>query len=143
MIRKHAFPLLVFFAAMGIVAALYGLKQHFAEVGTSACNVSQTFNCDIVNKGEYSEIMGFPVAGIGLVGYLMILVVAFFYRKERDPMVGKLLIAFTAGGVLFSLYLTYLEAFVILAWCLICLASLSAISGTLFTSLILTREKRP
>lgn len=141
MIRKHAFALLLLFTLGGVLASLYGLKQHFAVVGTSACNVSTTFNCDLVNKSAYSEVFGFPVAGIGLVGYLMIGAVALFYRKERDPMVGKLLIALAAGGVLFSLYLTYLEAFVILAWCLICLASLSAIVGTLLTGFMVTREK--
>ena len=141
MIKKYAHVLLWMFVTAGVLASLYGLKQHSAEIGTSACNVSQTFNCDLVNKSDYSEILGFPVAGIGLVGYLMIGAVAFFYRKEKDPMVGKLLLAATVGGVLFSLYLTGIEAFVLHAWCLICLASLSSIVGALLTSYLVTREK--
>lgn len=141
MIRKHAYKFLLFFVAAGILASLYGLKQHYAAVGASACNVNQTFNCDLVNKSAYAEIYGFPVAGIGLIGYLMLGAVAIFYRKEKDPTIGKALLVLAAGGLLFSLYLTYLEAFVILAWCLICLASLAAIVGVLATGFMLTQEK--
>ncbi len=141
MIKKNAYVFLGFFVTAGILASLYGLKQHSAEIGTSACNVSQTFNCDLVNKSDYSEVAGFPVAGIGLVGYLMMGVVALFYRKEKDPTVGKILLAMTGGGFLFSLYLTGIEAFVLHAWCLICLASLSSITGLLLTGWLVTREK--
>lgn len=129
MIRKNAYAFLLFFAAAGLLVSLYALKQHYAELGGSACNVSATFNCDLVNRGPYGAILGFPVAGIGLVGYLMIAVTAMHFSKSRDPFVGKLLLLLLAGGLAFSAYLTYLEAFVIRAWCLVCLASLSSIVG--------------
>lgn len=129
MIKKYAYAFLLFFAAAGLLISLYALKQHYAPLGTSVCNVGGAFSCDLVNKGPYGEIAGFPVAAIGLIGYLMIAVVAMQFSKTKDPVLGKSLLALLAGGMAFSLYLTSLEAFVIRAWCLICLGSLSSVTG--------------
>ncbi len=140
MIRKHTRAFLFFFIVGGLLAAGYGLQHHYAPVGTAVCNVSRRFNCDIVNKSAYSEILGFPVAGIGLIGYLMMGVIAFMNRKDRDRTLDIALVALAAGGVVFSLYLTYIEAFVLYTWCLICLGSLSSIIGVLLTSVMLLKE---
>ena len=129
MIRKYAYAFLLFFVAAGLAVSLYALKQHYAPLGGGACNVSATFNCDLVNRGPYGEIFGFPVAGLGVIGYVMMGILAIHFSKTKDPVIGKALLALLAGGLAFSLYLTYLEAFVIYAWCLICLASFSSVLG--------------
>lgn len=129
MIRKNAYAFLMFFTVAGFLVSLYAIKQHYGPLGTGACNLNATFNCDLVNHGPYAEIAGFPVAAIGLIGYLMMGAVAMQFSKTKDPVLGKTMLALFAGGVAFSLYLSALEAFVIGAWCLICLASLSSIIG--------------
>lgn len=129
MIRKYHYAFLMFFIASGFLVSLYALKQHYAPLGGGACNVTATFNCDLVNRGAYGKILGFPVAGLGVLGYLMMGIVAMNFSKTKDAFVGKLLLALLAGSLAFTLYLTYLEAFVIYAWCLICLASASSILG--------------
>jgi len=129
MIRKYAYAFLLFFIAAGMAVSLYAYRQHAAPLGGGACNVSDTFNCDLVNRGPYGEIFGFPVAAIGLIGYLVMGILAVHFSRTKDPVIGKALLAMLAGGLAFSAYLTYLEAFVIYAWCLICLASLSSIVG--------------
>jgi uncharacterized membrane protein len=134
MIRKHAKDLLLFFLAGGLFASVYGLMNHYAPTGGGACNVSATFNCDIVNRGEFSEFLGLPVAGIGLIGYLVMAVVALMNRKEPEKTLSYGLVGLAVGGLAFSLYLTYIEAYVLATWCLICLASLSSIVGVLLTS---------
>lgn len=143
MIRKNAYAVLLFFAVAGLLLSAYALKQHYAPLGTSACNVGAEFNCDLVNKGPYGEIAGFPVAAIGLIGYLMIIVTAMQFSKSKDPVIGKALLAMIAGGVAFSLYLTSLEAFVIGAWCLICLGSLSSIVGSCLAGVMAYQEFIP
>lgn len=140
MIRRYAYAFLLFFVAAGLSVSLYALKQHYAPLGGSACNVNATFNCDLVNRGPYGEIAGFPVAAVGLIGYLMIGIVAMQFSKTKDPVLGKALLALVAGGIVFSLYLTYLEAFVIGAWCLVCLASLSSIVGSGLAGILTYRE---
>lgn len=136
MIRKYAYAFLLFFAAAGLLISLYALKQHYAPLGTSVCNVNATFNCDLVNKGPYGEIAGFPVAAIGLIGYLMIAAVAMQFSKTKDPTLGKAMLVLMAGGVAFSMYLTSLEAFVIHGWCLVCLGSLSSITGATLSGIL-------
>jgi len=143
MIRKNVYAFLLFFTAAGFLLSLYALKQHYAPLGGSACNVNATFNCDLVNRGAYGEIAGFPVAAIGLIGYAMIGIVAMHFSKTKDPVIGKALLVLLAGGLAFSGYLTYLEAFVIGAWCLICLASLSSIVGASVAGYETTRSFSP
>lgn len=143
MIRKYATHLLLFFSIAGFLVSVYSLKQHYAPLGTSVCNVTATFNCDLVNKGPYSEILGFPVAAIGLIGYLMILIVAIQFLRTKDPVLGKAMLALMIGGIAFSLYLTALEAFVIYAWCLLCLGSLSSIVGATLSGTLVYRQIVP
>jgi len=143
MIRRNAYAFLLFFIAAGLLVSLYALKQHAAPVGGGACNVNATFNCDIVNRGPYGEIFGFPVAAIGLIGYLVMGVVAMHFSRSKDPVIGKALLVLLAGGLAFSAYLTYLEAFVIGAWCLVCLASLSSIVGASVTGHMTYRQFAP
>ncbi len=140
MIRKHAARLLFFFSIAGLLVSAYALKQHYAPLGTSVCNINEAFNCDLVNKGPYGEILGFPVAAIGLIGYLMILIVAIQFLRTKDSVLGKALLVLCAGGVAFSLYLTSLEAFVIHGWCLVCLASLSSIVGASLAGILVYQQ---
>lgn len=142
MLRKHADGLLLFFTFAGLLLSAYSLKQHYAPLGTSVCNLGERLNCDLVNHGPYGEILGFPVAAIGLIGYLMILIVAVQFLRTKDPVLGKGLLALLAGGVAFSLYLTSLEAFVIHAWCLICLGSLSSITGATLSGIMAYKKIR-
>lgn len=142
MIRKYADAFLMFFVVAGLLVSIYALRQHYAPLGTSACNVNATFSCDLVNKGPYGEIFGFPVAAIGLIGYLMIGIVTFQFLKTKDPVLGKAMLFLLAGGMLFSLYLTSLEAFVIHGWCVACLASLSSIGGASLTGMMTYKKLR-
>ena len=142
MIKKNAQNLLFFFILGGLFAAGYSLQHHFAPLGGGGCNVNTVFNCDIVNRGAYAEIFGFPVAGIGLIGYLVMGIVAFMNRNDHDRTLAIALVALAIGGVLFSLYLTYIEAYVLGTWCLVCLASLSSIIGTAMTSIMVMQDKK-
>ncbi|OHA46384.1 MAG: hypothetical protein A3A80_03420 [Candidatus Terrybacteria bacterium RIFCSPLOWO2_01_FULL_44_24] len=112
--------LVSFLSALGVVISVYALYQHYGPVGTAFCNISDKFSCDLVNKSSWSEIGGMPVALFGIIGYAAI----FILTLHRPASWEKLLVIFTILGFLFSLYLTYLEAFVILVWCIICLASI-------------------
>jgi uncharacterized membrane protein len=75
--------------------------------------------CVTVALSDYSDLAGIPVPYIGIGGYLAILASTLL---RGDP--GRLAGAFlTLVGFGFSLYLTYLELFVIEAICQYCVAS--------------------
>jgi uncharacterized membrane protein len=71
--------------------------------------------------------MGIPVAGIGIVGYGVLLVLATVYRARVETPTRLLGAALT--GLAFALYLTYIEGYVLETWCILCLSSLGLIAG--------------
>lgn len=109
----------------GAIVSGVALERHYAKSATSFCDLGEKFNCDIVNRSEQSEVMGIPVAAIGVVGYGVLLVFSTLYRSRAETPF-RLLIAATAG-LAFALYLTYVEAYVLMTWCVLCLTSLALI----------------
>jgi len=122
-----------------IVSAI-SLQRHYAKSATQFCDFSQRFSCDIVNRSEYSSIMGIPVAGIGVVGYGVLLLLATFLRTRSETPIR--LLGAAIAGLVFALYLTYVEAYVLETWCILCLLSLAFISLiTLFALVVQLKGK--
>lgn len=109
----------------GIVVSAISLQRHYAKSTTTFCDFSQKFSCDIVNRSEYSEIAEIPVAGIGVAGYAALFVLATFWRSR--PETPNRLLAASILGLAFALYLTYIEAYELTTWCILCVASLALI----------------
>ena len=96
-------------------------------------------NCETVNSSSYASIGGIPVAVLGAAAYLAILAVLLLERRKGFWMDnGEMIIfGFSLIGVLYSLYLTYLELAVIHAICPFCVVS--AIALILIFSMNLVR----
>ncbi len=103
------------------------LQRHYARSATAFCDVGEKFNCDIVNRSEYSTVMGIPVAGIGIAGYAALLALVTIYRSRAET--PSRLLAAAVAGLAFALYLTYVEGYVLETWCILCLSSLGLITG--------------
>jgi vitamin-K-epoxide reductase (warfarin-sensitive) len=114
-------------AVCGIIVSSVSLEHHFAKSKTAYCDIGDTFNCDIVNRSEYSSILGIPVALIGILGYAALAGLATVYRDRRDT--PALLWGGALAGLAFALYLTYVEAHVLGVWCILCLSSLAVIAS--------------
>ena len=114
-------------AVAGIAVSSVSLYHHFSKSKTSFCNLGQSFDCDLVNRSQYSTFHKVPVALLGMFGYLLVLSLATVYREKAET--PFILGAAVLGGLGFALYLTYLEGFVLHAWCLLCLSSLAIISA--------------
>lgn len=118
----------------------FSLYHHYQRSKTSYCDFGETFNCDIVNRSEYSAIMGIPVAGIGIAGYLIIFLLATVYRDRRET--ALVLFLGALAGLGFALYLAYIEGFVLHAWCIVCLSSLAVIfTTTILSALVLLKSR--
>jgi vitamin-K-epoxide reductase (warfarin-sensitive) len=122
---KRLMRVIALLAILGVVVSSVSLYHHFSASKTSFCDIGQAFNCDLVNRSQYSSFAGIPVALIGIVGYLLILAFATLYREKAETPV-MLMIA-SLAGLGFALYLTYIEARVLDAWCILCLSSLATI----------------
>jgi uncharacterized membrane protein len=123
--ERRVFVAIAVLALAGIVVSSVSLHHHYGTSATSYCDFGESFNCDIVNRSIYSTILGVPDALIGIVGYAALLALATVYRAKSEAP-AMLLIAAVAG-LSFALYLTYIEAFVLATWCILCLTSLTLI----------------
>ncbi len=90
-----------------------------------------TGDCATVQSSRYAWIGPVPVAGIGLGGYIALF--ALSIAGLQGPFASSRVTAFllfggALSGVLFSAYLTYIEAAVLQAWCRYCVASAILIS---------------
>ena len=127
---KLSMSLLVSIAILsvaGMIVSAISLERHYAKSATSYCEFGEKFNCDIVNRSEYSSLMGIPVSLIGVAGYGLLLTLSTL-RRSRAETPTRLLMA-AAVGLVFALYLTYIEAYVLTTWCILCLTSLALIAS--------------
>lgn len=110
-------------ALTGFLVSTYLVLYSFGLIGDIACG---TGGCERVQNSPWSRFLGVPVALIGWFGYGALFIAALLGLQprfaERLP-VPVVLVGGAATGVLFSAYLTYLEAFVIHAWCRWCVVS--------------------
>jgi uncharacterized membrane protein len=127
-----------------------GVAVYLAYVETQSVRAAcgPVGDCNAVQASPYARLFGvLPVGVLGVLGYLAILVAWGWYRLWRDRSQDRLadlaaLAVFVMAlfGVLFSIYLTYLEPFVIKAVCAWCVSS--AILMTLLMLLALTPARR-
>ena len=90
-----------------------------------------TGECATVQSSQYAWVGPVPVSAIGLGGYLALF--ALSLAGLQGPLASSRVTAFLLFGgaligVLFSAYLTYIEAAVLQAWCRYCVASAILIS---------------
>ncbi|MGC2477720.1 MAG: vitamin K epoxide reductase family protein [Candidatus Sulfotelmatobacter sp.] len=119
------FVVIAVLSLAGVVDSAISLQRHYAKSATNFCDFIQKFNCDIVNRSEYSTIAGVPVAAIGVAGYAALFVLATFLRAR--PETPTRLMGAALAGLAFALYLTYVEAYELTTWCILCLISLGLI----------------
>ena len=123
----------------GAVVSSVSLYHHYDASPSSFCDFGANFNCDIVNRSIYSVVFGIPVALIGILGYGALLILATLYRAKAE--IPVTLLAASLAGLGFALYLTYVEAFVLAVWCVLCLSSLALITAITVLSSVLTAKK--
>ena len=75
--------------------------------------------CETVQESSYAELVGIPVALLGLVAFLAVLVLVAW----DSELARTLAAAIALTGVGFAVYLVALQAFVIDAWCVWCLVN--------------------
>jgi uncharacterized membrane protein len=125
-------PLTAILALVGFADATYLSMMHFqnADVGCSVIT-----GCDAVLSSDYAAIFGVPLAYLGVIYYLSVLIGAAGYYQSEAKIALRFLLLIVGGGVLFSVWLIYLQAFVIEAFCQYCLIS-AASTFSIFALLV-------
>ena len=120
--------IVIILALLGVITASLALHEHY-RTGESPCRIDDKWDCGIVNHSPYAVFHGVPVAIIGIVGYVLLGGLAL--RKAW-----RFLLPAASVGLLFSLYLTRIEANVLQVWCIYCVISLGIISLITVSALI-------
>jgi uncharacterized membrane protein len=97
-------------------------------------------DCNTVQQSQYARLFGvLPIGVLGLAGYIALLVAWMVgrYATERLARLASMaLLGMSSFGVLFSVYLTFLEPFVIGATCAWCLSSAIIMTALMWLSAI-------
>lgn len=133
---------ILFFAFFGIADSVY-LTQHELSGTPLLCNIGNLSGCNIVASSQYSHIFGIPLAEFGILFYSVIFVLAALEIVLFDQLLRRALQALSLVGLLASLYFTFVQIFLIGAFCIYCFASaLSTLLIFIFATLIEPIRKR-
>lgn len=115
--------LMALIALIGVLVSVYLTLYKLGYIGTLVCG---TGSCETVQLSKWGDFLGVPVAGWGVAYYVLVLVLAMAGIQERFEESRRLttaLLVLTGWGLLFTIWLTYLELFVIHAICRWCVGS--------------------
>lgn len=123
------YGLAMFVALIGMGDALYLTIKHLTG---QSLKCSITNGCSVVLSSRYASFAGIPTAAFGVLAYFAVFSLAtlavFGYQWART-----LLLAVVTPMLLMTLWLVYLQAFVLHAFCQYCL--LSAVVTVMLTCL--------
>lgn len=132
--RKLTISVIVLLAItlFGFIDSAYLAATHYLGK-MPVCTVIE--GCDIVAMSKYSTIGPIPVALLGVLFYMFIMIAGIAWIDTKRPVIFKVLPVVTVPAFLFSMWLVYVMFFKIQALCIYCL--LSAGSTTLIMLLSL------
>jgi uncharacterized membrane protein len=113
---------LILLSVVGLIDSAY---LAWIKVTGSTAICSGIGDCEAVNNSPYSELYGVPIAFLGGLFYLTImgLLVLEWYRIIPGDWARYATFGLAMIGVLYSVYLTYLEVAVLEAICPFCVVS--------------------
>jgi len=128
--------LLVILAVAGILVSGY-LFWKGADPASVTCSIGG--GCETVLSSPYAKMFGFPVAGLGIIWYVVALTLVWlvYFRRVWAELPIQIWAAF---GLAFSFYLLYLEKYKIGAYCTWCLVSLGLV--ILITVLVFAKTRQ-
>lgn len=119
---------IVLFQVVATGVALYLLraflqKTYGEESFESACNFSETFNCDKINTSTYGKLGGVPITVFAIPTYAAFATLAWLATQGRSwsRSALQLLVAGSGAAVAYGLFLLYVMAAVEKTFCVFCL----------------------
>jgi uncharacterized membrane protein len=135
---SKAVPLLAALVALiGLADAVY-LTIHHYTAEPVPCSIVE--GCEMVLTSNYAAIGGIPIAALGALAYIAAFGLAILTAFGKTSL-WKLYGAQTGLMAAVTLYLIYLQAYVIGAFCQFCLLS-AAVTFTLFLIFVLSAVLR-
>lgn len=117
MFKIDSFKIILFLSILNLIVSSY-LFYLDLKKETPFCLINS--GCEFILQNKYSRIFNIPIAFLGIVYFLILLIFSFLIFKGKNYLIKffKIIITF---GFLFALYLIYLQFFVIKSFCQYCL----------------------
>jgi uncharacterized membrane protein len=132
---KKLYAIAALLSVLGLADALYLTVEHVTGQSVKCTIIS---GCSEVLSSPYAVVAGFPLAAIGAAAYFSVFslatLAAFGYRVA-----GTLLTPLVGVMFLVSLWLIYLQGFVIRQFCQYCLFSAAITTGLLVVVFLIYR----
>lgn len=115
---------IIILSGLGVIVSSY-LVLKTLDPSTVTCAI--VTGCEEVLSSRYAKIGGFPIAGLGVIWYLVTLTLVWLVYGRR--LLRKIvLIMWATIGLIFSAGLIYISSFEIGAYCIWCLTSSALVS---------------
>lgn len=139
MISSQLANRLVFiFSLLGLIVSAFLLYEYNIS-GPIVCPIGS--GCDVVRASQYSHFLGISIPILGVIFYLAMAMFSVVHSHQLSvKLLVKLKLLGAAAGVGFGVYLTFLEAFVIRAYCFWCVTSF-IISLVILGAIVLVRKE--
>jgi uncharacterized membrane protein len=137
--KKVIVALLLAASLIGFIDAAYLTAKHYLGMPPSCGRFG---GCETVTTSEYATIAGVPIALLGALYYLAVFLSVIAYLDTRRTGIIRWTAGFTTVGFVASLWLVYLQLFVIKAICPYCMLSAFASTILFIVGIAVFREQR-
>lgn len=103
-------------AILGAAVMLYLSFQHYVDALSTLCDFGEGVSCSVVNQSIYSELLGIPLAPLGVAYFLTM---AWLLIGRRAGAFRWVLLA-SIVSLVFGAYLTVVEVYVLYSVCVFC-----------------------
>lgn len=124
--------------AAGFVDATYLTAKHFLGSPVT-CSILQ--GCEEVTTSQYATILGIPVALLGSIFYLSLMMLTGLYFQTKHKFLLLTINLITVIGFLASLRFVYLQIFVLKSICIFCMGSAITSTALFILTLISLKKK--
>ncbi len=139
--RKKTLNIILICALLGLITSIYLLKNHYIpSSGGSFCDLSSRVSCSMVNTSVFSELFGVPVALLGALWFLWLIIRCRQAQKSGGGASVVDLFVWNILGLAFIVYFIVAEIF-LGAICLLCTFVHMLISGIFLLSLSLYQKE--
>src|SRR3989344_8278175 len=117
----------VYLIILAVIGFLVSLYLYYAKTYNKKMYCLSKHDCDAVVKSKYGRTFGIENTLFGMLYYLMIFAYGIAFLFDRNLFKGMyvyyFLVGSSAASVLYSIYLTGVQAFVLKKWCDYCIIS--------------------
>jgi uncharacterized membrane protein/protein-disulfide isomerase len=127
--------ILISFAVLGLAASVAATWVHYHLIKNpdyaSFCDVNTTVSCKQAYLSAYGSIAGVPVAVLGLLFFMLVLLLVWAGRHKpaREGSAATGILVLSALGLVMVVYLAFASFFILKEVCPLCVATYVAVIG--------------